>query len=41
MFGPELIRINSLIDDSIKTAQSAVSKNRYFFRGVSREILKT
>jgi len=37
MFGPELIRINLLI----KTARSAVSKNpRFFFGGISREILK-
>jgi len=28
MFGPELIRINTLINELIKTARSAVSKNR-------------
>ena len=40
MFGPELIQINYWINELIKTAQSAVSKNRFFFCGVSREILK-
>jgi len=45
MFGPELIGINELINQLIKTARSAVSKNRaergFLFCGVSREILKT
>ena len=32
MFGPELIQINYWINELIKTAQSAVSKNRFFLR---------
>jgi len=45
MFGPELIWINELINEWIKIARSAVSKNRaervLVFCGVSRQILKT